>query len=111
MIPAVRPEPVISRTSTAFNYRNRHATASLPRSSDSPSGPSETNDEVLAFDQTAPSTQPFEPAREDTSSMFAASLIAGALSPEPQTIEELMRRIGTGPIAEESEARLKDVLA
>src|SRR5690554_5018213 len=61
-------------------------------------------------DHTGTPAQPEAP-RRDSSSMFAAAVIAGALPPVPQTMEELMRRIGTSPIPEESEARLKDLLA
>lgn len=54
--------------------------------------------------------QPPEPDI-DRSSMFAAAVIAGALSPTPQSMEELIMRIGSSPIPVESEARLKDLLA
>ncbi len=42
---------------------------------------------------------------------FAAAIIAGALPPTPQSMEELLRRIGSAEIPEESQARLKDLLA
>jgi hypothetical protein len=48
---------------------------------------------------------------KDSSAMFAAAVISGALRPTPQTMEELMIRIGASTIPEESEARLKDLLA
>lgn len=53
---------------------------------------------------------PAEPER-NRSSDFAAAVIAGALSPTPQTMEELLRRIGSAEIPQESQARLKDLLA
>ncbi|WP_263574794.1 hypothetical protein [Devosia aquimaris] len=43
--------------------------------------------------------------------MFAAAVISGALPPTPQTMEELIMRIGSSTIPEESQARLKDLLA
>lgn len=52
-----------------------------------------------------------QPTRPDSASMFAAAVIAGALPPTPQTMEELIQRIGISPIPEESQARLKDLLA
>jgi hypothetical protein len=52
-----------------------------------------------------------EPARMDTSSMFAAAVIAGALPPVPQTMEQLILRIGVSTIPEEYEARIKDLIA
>lgn len=42
---------------------------------------------------------------------FAAAVIAGALPPTPQSMEELLRRIGSAEIPVESQARLKDLLA
>ena len=56
-------------------------------------------------------TDQAEASPKDNSSMFAAAVISGALRPTPQTMEELMIRIGTSTIPEESEARLKDLLA
>lgn len=49
--------------------------------------------------------------QKDQSSMFAAAVIAGALPPTPQTMEELIMRIGSSPIPAESQARLRDILA
>jgi hypothetical protein len=43
--------------------------------------------------------------------MFAAAVISGALSPTPQTMGQLMVRIGTSAIPEEFEARLRDLIA
>lgn len=53
----------------------------------------------------------YEPPSEDRSSDFAAAVIAGALPPTPQTMEQLIMRIGASTIPEESQARLKDLLA
>jgi hypothetical protein len=43
--------------------------------------------------------------------MFAAAVIAGALPPVPQTMEQLILRIGVSTIPEEYEARIKDLIA
>ena len=51
-----------------------------------------------------------EPERDRTAD-FAAAVIAGALPPTPQSMEELIRRIGTAEIPQESQARLRDLLA
>jgi hypothetical protein len=51
-----------------------------------------------------------EPSRSRTAD-FAAAVISGALAPTPQSMEELIRRIGASEIPEESQARLKDLLA
>ena len=54
--------------------------------------------------------QPVE-AERNRSADFAAAVIAGSLSPRPQTMEQLLRRIGSAEIPEESQARLKDLIA
>lgn len=71
--------------------------------------PANNNRQFTPDERKAPPQQ--EAPRRDSSAMFAAAVIAGALPPEPQTLEELMRRIGTSSIPEESQARLKDLLA
>lgn len=53
---------------------------------------------------------PAEPERSRTSD-FAAAVIAGALAPTPQSMEELLRRIGSAEIPDESMARLRDIIA
>jgi len=53
---------------------------------------------------------PAPPARTGAAD-FAAAVIAGALPPRPQSMNELIRRIGASEIPEESMARLKDLLA
>ncbi|MEQ9636018.1 MAG: hypothetical protein RLW68_08030 [Devosia marina] len=53
---------------------------------------------------------PAEPERNRTAD-FAAAVIAGALPPTPQSMEELIRRIGTAEIPLEAQARLRDLLA
>jgi hypothetical protein len=57
------------------------------------------------------SAEPLPQEDKDHSAMFAAAVISGALRPTPQTMEELMIRIGSSTIPEEFEARLKDLLA
>lgn len=55
-----------------------------------------------------------EPAIEQTQdrgSEFAAAVIAGAFPPTPKSFEEVIRRIGSVDIPEESQARLRDLLA
>jgi hypothetical protein len=54
--------------------------------------------------------QPVE-AERNRAADFAAAVIAGALPPTPQSMEELLRRIGSAEIPQESQARLKDLLA
>lgn len=113
MITAVNPEPAIPKTTTSPDYRHRQAAQPplLPdATSNTPKSPS-TGDYLSAADSDAAGSPTPAPARKDSSAMFAAAVIAGALSPRPKTMEELMLRIGTSAIPEESEARLRDLMA
>ncbi len=58
-----------------------------------------------------PETGPEPETLRSGASNFAAAIIAGALPPTPQSMEELIRRIGSSEIPQESEARLKDLIA
>lgn len=113
MISAVTPEPAVSGTHNATDYRYRFALGErtvLPDSAPAaPNSSSASNDGQFADRKRQSPPQP-EPPRAAPSTMFAAAVIAGALSPTPKTMDELMLRIGTSPIPEESEARLKDLL-
>ena len=51
------------------------------------------------------------PPTGNSSSTFDAALMAGTLPPDPGTRDELIRRIGSTDVSEQSEARLKDFLA
>lgn len=116
MVISLAAEPVTSGATTLLDYRYRPAmgertmlpdsTQKSPTSAktgsqgrDVPFQPRERADEA-----------PAEPERDRTAD-FAAAVIAGALPPTPQSMEELIRRIGTAEIPEESQARLKDLLA
>ena len=114
MISAVMPEPAISGTVNLTDYRHRAAMGERTMLPDSaPTAPKNSgagkDGQFPQSERKAP-PQP-APPRRDPSAMFAAAVIAGALSPTPKTMEELMLRIGTSTIPEESEARLKDLLA
>lgn len=113
MVTAITPEPPIYSGAHMADYRNRLAPGERPMLADStPAAPKNAG----ANNNSRPNTQsqqpdlPEQPVR-DSSSMFAAAVIAGALPPTPQTMEQLMLRIGISPIPEESQARLKDLLA
>ncbi|MET3924871.1 hypothetical protein [Devosia sp. 2618] len=51
--------------------------------------------------------QDFEPPSSGTT--FAAAVLAGALAPRPETLQQLYARIGTSSIPEASELRLRDL--
>ena len=113
MITAVSPETAIPK-SNILPSRQRHVVQPplLPdAASSAPKSHSTGDDDPLATDTTAARDPSPAPARKDSSAIFAAAVIAGALSPRPRTMEELILRIGTSPIPEESEARLKDLIA
>lgn len=116
MVTSLAIEPVSSGATHMTDYRYRPSMGErtvLPDSTQkSPtaykSGDRNAN---LAGDQRpAPPEVPAEVERNRTAD-FAAAVIAGALSPTPQSMEELLRRIGSAEIPEESQARLKDLLA
>lgn len=115
MISAVMPDPAISGTTNLTDYRYRPAMGERTMLPDStPKAPknsgASTNGQFSQHERQSPPPPPL-PVRRDPSAMFAAAVIAGALSPTPKTMDELMLRIGTSTIPEESEARLKDLLA
>lgn len=105
MITAIMPDAATSGTTNLPEHRFR---AAMGERTMLPDGASMAGQFPQGERQTPP--QPALP-RKDSSSMFAAAVIAGALSPTPKTMDELVRRIGSSPIPEESEARLKDMLA
>ncbi|HEY8574710.1 MAG TPA: hypothetical protein VIL88_00050 [Devosia sp.] len=71
----------------------------------------ETKDytKALEEDRATLAAQPESPTIPAAAN-FAASVLSGALPPVPETMEELVRRIGSSPIPVESQARLKDLL-
>ena len=115
MITAITAEPLSTSSVGLSDYRNRFASgerAMLPDSTPpAPKNSGASEHGRFSQEERKPTPPAPEPPRKDQSSMFAAAVIAGALSPRPQTMEELILRIGTSTIPEESEARLKDLLA
>jgi len=114
MFIAISAEPSVVGSTHLADYRLRTPMTERPMLPDSaPSAPANSSasngGEFAQPDKKTPA-QP-EPPRRDPASMFAAAVIAGALPPTPTTMEELMLRIGISNIPEESEARLKDLLA
>lgn len=110
MITAVISEAPLPGGTYMSEFRNRPVTGErtvLPNSAPAaPKAQSAGNNSRHAADQEKPAAEP-----RDHSAMFAAAVIAGQLPPTPQTMEELMLRIGISPIPEESQARLRDLLA
>lgn len=116
MISAITPEPAISGTTNLSDYRYRPAMGERSMLPDStrtaPKNPSASDNGRFPQEQRRAPAQPQpELPQRDSSSIFVAAMIAGALSPTPKSMEELVRRIGNNPIPAEYEARLKDLMA
>lgn len=112
MITPIVPFAAYSGASNLSDFRNRNASdvrTMVPESVTSTSrAPRPENNSQP--DQGARQRETVE-QQKDNSSMFAAAVISGALPPTPKSMEELIMRIGSSTIPEESQARLKDLLA
>ncbi|KKB09914.1 hypothetical protein [Devosia chinhatensis] len=106
-------EPVLPGTTHLHDFRHRPAMGErtmLPDSAARPQPSPQPRNEQRQGDRRQENART-EPPQRSSSSMFAAAIIAGALPPVPKSMEELIRRIGMSEIPQESEARLKDILA
>ncbi|WP_137152421.1 hypothetical protein [Devosia sp. FKR38] len=113
MITPIVPFAAYSGASHLSDLRDRSAAGvrtMLPESVASTPRASRADNNNSQPGQGAPQQGAAEP-HKDNSSMFAAAVISGALPPTPQSMEELIMRIGSSTIPEESQARLKDLLA
>ncbi|MGV8854083.1 MAG: hypothetical protein ACOH2L_05505 [Devosia sp.] len=112
MITPVMPTAALSGTINVSDSRLRSTAGERPMLADStplaPQASTASNNGQFAHHQS--DAHPAPPERDRTST-FAAAVISGALSPTPQTMEQLMIRIGASTIPEESQARLKDLIA
>ncbi|ODT68191.1 MAG: hypothetical protein ABS75_21240 [Pelagibacterium sp. SCN 63-23] len=116
MVAILAIEPVSTGTTGFMDHRYRPAMGErtvLPDSTQKSPASARPGDRGREFpedrhqDRAEP---PAEPARSSAAN-FAAAVIAGALPPTPASMEELIRRIGASEIPEESQARLRDLLA
>ncbi|MHA6297748.1 hypothetical protein [Devosia sp. CAU 1758] len=113
MVTSLAIEPVSSGATHMTDYRYRPSMGErtiLPDSTQKSPTSAKAGDRNAHLSDDKRPEPPVEVERDRTSD-FAAAVIAGALSPKPQTMEELLRRIGSADIPEESQARLKDLLA
>jgi len=116
MVASLTVEPVSPGSASLSEYRYRPAMGERTLLHDS-TQKSPTSAKPGDSDAKQPFERPkqnqerqAEPERNRTAD-FAAAVIAGALPPTPQSMEELIRRIGTSEIPEESQARLRDLIA
>lgn len=116
MVANLAIEPVSAGTAGFMEHRHRPAMGErtiLPDSTHrSPANarPGERQPSPDQRQSRSRSEPPAPPARS-SSANFAAAVIAGALPPTPKSMGELIRRIGASEIPEESQARLRDLLA
>lgn len=113
MVTAIAPEPISAGHTNVSDYRHRPASgerALLPQSAPALPRNAKTGEDRAARDERSRDNEPEAPSR-DSSAIFAAAVIAGALPPRPQTLSELFQRIGSATIPPESQARLKDLTA
>jgi len=116
MVASLAVEPVSPGSASFSEYRYRPAmgerTVLQDSTQKSPSSAKPGDrDAKLPFERREQNQErQAEPERNRTAD-FAAAVIAGALPPTPQSMEELIRRIGTAEIPEESQARLRDLIA
>ena len=116
MISPVMPHAALSGTIAVTEIRQRQTAGERPILADStpsaPKTPTASNGGQLPNFERPTNQEAKEPLPDrDRTSTFAAAVIAGALSPTPQTMEQLIIRIGASTIPEESQARLKDLIA
>lgn len=110
MVAAIAPGPVYAGNTSLTDMRHRP----LPGERGSVPPHARPGDSGADLDQEEADPQQSHPQPEPSRSgaaNFAAAVIAGALPPTPQSMDELIRRIGASEIPPESEARLKDILA
>ncbi len=113
MITPVAPIAASAAPISLADVRQRPAAGERPMLPDStptaPKAPSSSNNGQFPKNDSQGSQNPMPD--HDRTSTFAAAVISGALSPTPQTMEQLIIRIGASVIPEESQARLKDLIA
>jgi len=116
MISPVMPHAALSGSLALPEVRQRPAAGERPILADSTPSIEKSSTASNGGQFPKSDRQPSEDVRpsppdRDRTSTFAAAVIAGALSPTPQTMEQLIIRIGASTIPEESQARLKDLIA
>lgn len=111
MIASVASDTIAVSTHSLADFRSRQVTGERSLLQDSTPSPAKSADTGGQFpERSAPEEQAAPPpAPTQSGSMFAAAVIAGALAPTPQTIEEVYARIGSAWIPPESELRLRDL--
>jgi hypothetical protein len=116
MVARIASDPILVSTQTLTDFRSRQITGERVLAQDSAVLPSsqsaDTGGRFPDPEQAEPEVAK-EPVQQllPPGAMFAAAVIAGRLSPRPETLEEVYVRIGSSWIPPESELRLRDFSA
>jgi hypothetical protein len=106
----IAPEPISTSISTTTDYRSRTSTAdvALPANTNTPKEPAKEETAGSRFSDVLP---PLPAPPDPPGTAFAAAVAAGALSPRPQSPQEIFLRVGGTWSPPESELHLTDVTA
>jgi len=104
----IAPEPVGSAASPVADFRPRVVKGEQDSAVPAAAGPSSRESRLPAEPRFADVLPPLPPPPDPPGTMFAAAVIAGALSPKPETPEEIFLRLGSAWTPPDSELRLAD---
>lgn len=100
----IAPEPISATITAGTEYRPRTTTGESPAVPPPAKGPAGKPSDSRFADILPPMPPPPDPP----GTMFAAAVMAGALSPRPQSPEEVFLRLGSAWSPPESGYRLAD---
>ncbi|MDB5527812.1 MAG: hypothetical protein JWR51_915 [Devosia sp.] len=112
MVARIASDPILVSTQGLTDLRSRQVTGERSQLQDGIQAAPKNSDAGGRFPDPEQKSPPKyeEPAAPllPPGAMFAAAIIAGRLSPRPETLEEVYARIGSAWIPPESELRLRD---
>jgi hypothetical protein len=107
----IAPEPVSTAMTTVADYRSRAFVAEPPASPAASGSATDAGTQRSATGARSNDALPPLPAPPDPpGTMFAAAVMAGALSPKPETPQEIFLRIGRDWSPPDSDLHLADRL-
>lgn len=111
MVARIASDPILVSTQSLTDFRSRQITGERSLLQDSTPPAPGSSDAGGYFPEHQGQNEPEELVVEllPPGAMFAAAVIAGQLSPRPQTLEEVYARIGSAWIPPESEFQLRDL--
>ncbi|MDB5588647.1 hypothetical protein ABIB57_001570 [Devosia sp. UYZn731] len=112
MVARIASDPILVSTHSLTDFRSRQVTGERSLLQDGVLPTPKNSDAGGRFPDPEQQSQPEhkEPVAPllPPGAMFAAAVIAGRLSPRPETLEEVYARIGSAWIPPESEFQLRD---